>query len=73
MSLRQCKARNFCEHFAQTNTAQVQKENKKKILVLNPFSRVAFESPFETALNVQKNSKLDSVSKSLSQMFNLGW
>ena len=63
MSLRQCKTRNFCAHFAQTNKAQVQKGNKKKILVLKPSSRVAFENPFKTALNVWKNSKLDSVFK----------
>ena len=41
--------------------AQVQRGNKKKILVLKPSSRVAFESRFKTALNVRKNSKLDSV------------
>ena len=57
MSLRQCKTRNFCAHFAQTNTAQVHKGNKKKILVLKPSSRVAFKSPFKTALNVRKKFK----------------
>ena len=43
------------------NTAHVQKGNKKKILVLKPSARVAFESPFKTALNVQKKSKQDTV------------
>ena len=52
ISLRKCKTRNFCAHFAETNTALVQKVNKKKILVLKPSSRVVFESPFKTALNV---------------------
>ena len=37
--------------------AQVQKGNKKKTLVLKPSSRVAFKSPFKTALNVRKKFK----------------
>ena len=57
MSLRQCKTRNFCAHFAQTNTAQVHKGNKKRILVSKPSSRITFKSPFKTALNVRKKFK----------------
>ena len=61
MSLRQCKTRNFCAHFAETNTALVQKVNKKKTLVLKPSSRVVLKGPFKTASSLLKKSKLDSV------------
>ena len=44
-----CKTRNFVAQFAQINRAQFQNVNKKKILVLNPSSRVGFEGPFKTA------------------------
>ena len=44
-----CKTRNFVAQFAQINRAQFQNVNKKKILVLNPSSRVGFEGLFKTA------------------------
>ena len=55
-----CKTRNFVAQFAQINRALFQNVNKKKILVLNPSSRVGFEGPFKTASSELKNSKLDS-------------
>ena len=48
---------------------QVQRGNKKKILVLKPSSRVAFESPFKTALNVRKKNQNWTVSLSTKIVF----
>ena len=45
-----CKTRNFVAHFAQMkNRALFQNMNEKKILVLDPSSRVGFEGSFKTA------------------------
>ena len=55
------KTRNFVSQFAQINRALFENENKKKILILKPSSKVGFKRPFKTASNVLKKAKLDVV------------
>ena len=52
-----CKTGNFVAQFAQINRALFQNVNKKRILVLNPSSRVGFEWPFKTASSELKKFK----------------
>jgi len=51
-----CKTRNFVGQFAQIR-ALFQNVNKKKIIELNPSSRVGFEGSFKTASSELKKFK----------------
>ena len=62
MSLRQCKTRNFCAHFAETNMALVQKVKKKENSCFKTIFKGSFRKPIQNCIEcTKKNTKLDSV------------